>query len=155
MLRGGQVYFLHNEVDSIERAAQSIRELVPEARVAVAHGQMRERELEQVMQQFYHKEYNVLVCLTIIETGIDIPNANTILIERADKLGLAQLHQLRGRVGRSHHQAYAYLLVPSIKGLKGDAEKRLDAIQRASNLGAGFMLAIEELEIRGAGGIWG
>ncbi|TCB48820.1 transcription-repair coupling factor [Acinetobacter sp. ANC 4779] len=155
LLRGGQVYFLHNEVDSIERAAQSIRELVPEARVAVAHGQMRERELEQVMQQFYHKEYNVLVCSTIIETGIDVPNANTILIERADKLGLAQLHQLRGRVGRSHHQAYAYLLIPSIKGLKGDAEKRLDAIQRASNLGAGFMLATEDLEIRGAGELLG
>ncbi|MEJ2898904.1 transcription-repair coupling factor [Acinetobacter sp. NS-4] len=155
LLRGGQVYFLHNEVDSIERAAENIRELVPEARVAVAHGQMRERELEQVMQQFYHKEYNVLVCSTIIETGIDVPNANTILIERADKLGLAQLHQLRGRVGRSHHQAYAYLLVPSLKGLKGDAEKRLDAIQRASNLGAGFMLATEDLEIRGAGELLG
>ncbi|NNG81965.1 transcription-repair coupling factor [Acinetobacter sp. ANC 5378] len=155
LLRGGQVYFLHNEVESIERTAESIRELVPEARVAVAHGQMRERELEQVMQQFYHKEYNVLVCSTIIETGIDVPNANTILIERADKLGLAQLHQLRGRVGRSHHQAYAYLLVPSIKGLKGDAEKRLDAIQRASNLGAGFMLATEDLEIRGAGELLG
>ena len=155
LLRGGQVYFLHNEVDSIERAAENIRTLVPEARVAVAHGQMRERELEQVMQQFYHKEYNVLVCSTIIETGIDVPNANTIIIERADKLGLAQLHQLRGRVGRSHHQAYAYLLVPSIKGLKGDAEKRLDAIQRASTLGAGFMLATEDLEIRGAGELLG
>lgn len=155
LLRGGQVYFLHNEVETIERAAESIRELVPEARVAVAHGQMRERELEQVMQQFYHKEYNVLVCSTIIETGIDVPNANTILIERADKLGLAQLHQLRGRVGRSHHQAYAYLLVPSIKGLKGDAEKRLDAIQRAATLGAGFMLATEDLEIRGAGELLG
>lgn len=155
LLRGGQVYFLHNEVDTIERAAENIRVLVPEARVAVAHGQMRERELEQVMQQFYHKEYNVLVCSTIIETGIDVPNANTILIERADKLGLAQLHQLRGRVGRSHHQAYAYLLVPSIKHLKGDAEKRLDAIQRASNLGAGFMLATEDLEIRGAGELLG
>ncbi|ANF81693.1 transcription-repair coupling factor [Acinetobacter sp. NCu2D-2] len=155
LLRGGQVYFLHNEVDSIERAAENLRELVPEARVAVAHGQMRERELEQVMQQFYHKEYNVLVCSTIIETGIDVPNANTIIIERADKLGLAQLHQLRGRVGRSHHQAYAYLLVPSIKGLKGDAEKRLDALQRASNLGAGFMLATEDLEIRGAGELLG
>ena len=155
LLRGGQVYFLHNEVDTIERAAENIRQLVPEARVAVAHGQMRERELEQVMQQFYHKEYNVLVCSTIIETGIDVPNANTILIERADKLGLAQLHQLRGRVGRSHHQAYAYLLVPSIKGLKGDAEKRLDAIQRASTLGAGFMLATEDLEIRGAGELLG
>lgn len=155
LLRGGQVYFLHNEVDTIERAAENIRMLVPEARVAVAHGQMRERELEQVMQQFYHKEYNVLVCSTIIETGIDVPNANTILIERADKLGLAQLHQLRGRVGRSHHQAYAYLLVPSIKHLKGDAEKRLDAIQRASTLGAGFMLATEDLEIRGAGELLG
>ena len=155
LLRGGQVYFLHNEVETIERAAESLRELVPEARVAVAHGQMRERELEQVMQQFYHKEYNVLVCSTIIETGIDVPNANTILIERADKLGLAQLHQLRGRVGRSHHQAYAYLLVPSLKGLKGDAEKRLDAIQRAATLGAGFMLATEDLEIRGAGELLG
>ncbi|MEB3766554.1 transcription-repair coupling factor [Acinetobacter sp. MD2] len=155
LLRGGQVYFLHNEVDTIERTAENIRNLVPEARVAVAHGQMRERELEQVMQQFYHKEYNVLVCSTIVETGIDVPNANTIIIERADKLGLAQLHQLRGRVGRSHHQAYAYLLVPSIKGLKGDAEKRLDAIQRASTLGAGFMLATEDLEIRGAGELLG
>ncbi len=155
LLRGGQVYILHNEVDTIERAAENIRQLVPEARVAVAHGQMRERELEQIMQQFYHKEFNVLVCSTIIETGIDVPNANTIIIERADKLGLAQLHQLRGRVGRSHHQAYAYLMVPSIKGLKGDAEKRLDAIQRASNLGAGFMLATEDLEIRGAGELLG
>lgn len=155
LLRGGQVYLLHNDVDTIERAAENIRNLVPEARVAVAHGQLRERELEQVMQQFYHKEYNVLLCSTIIETGIDVPNANTIIIERADKLGLAQLHQLRGRVGRSHHQAYAYLMVPSIKGLKGDAEKRLDAIQRASNLGAGFMLATEDLEIRGAGELLG
>ena len=155
LLRGGQVYLLHNEVETIERAAESIRHLVPEARVAVAHGQIRERELEQVMQQFYHKDYNVLVCSTIIETGIDVPNANTIIIERADKLGLAQLHQLRGRVGRSHHQAYAYLLVPSIKHLKGDAEKRLDAIQRASTLGAGFMLATEDLEIRGAGELLG
>ncbi|MCU4393277.1 transcription-repair coupling factor [Acinetobacter parvus] len=155
LLRGGQVYLLHNEVETIERAAETIRHLVPEARVAVAHGQMRERELEQVMQQFYHKDYNVLVCSTIIETGIDVPNANTIIIERADQLGLAQLHQLRGRVGRSHHQAYAYLLVPSIKHLKGDAEKRLDAIQRASTLGAGFMLATEDLEIRGAGELLG
>lgn len=155
LLRGGQVYFLHNEVDTIDRAAEHIRKLVPEARVIVAHGQMRERELEQVMQQFYHKEYNVLVCSTIIETGIDVPNANTILIERADKLGLAQLHQLRGRVGRSHHQAYAYLMVPSLKALKGDAEKRLDAIQRTSTLGAGFMLATEDLEIRGAGELLG
>lgn len=155
LLRGGQVYFLHNDVDSIERAAEELRRLLPEARVAVAHGQMRERELEQIMQQFYHKQFNVLVCSTIIETGIDVPSANTIIIERADKLGLAQLHQLRGRVGRSHHQAYAYLLVPSIKHLKGDAEKRLDAIQRASNLGAGFLLATEDLEIRGAGELLG
>ncbi len=155
LLRGGQVYVLHNEVESIERAAENIRYLLPEARVAVAHGQLRERELEQVMQQFYHKEFNVLVCSTIIETGIDVPNANTIIIERADKLGLAQLHQLRGRVGRSHHQAYAYLMVPSIKHLKGDAEKRLDAIQRASTLGAGFILATEDLEIRGAGELLG
>lgn len=155
LLRGGQVYFLHNEVETIERTAENLRVLLPEARVAVAHGQMREKELEHVMQQFYHKQYNVLVCSTIIETGIDVPNANTIIIERADKLGLAQLHQLRGRVGRSHHQAYAYLLVPSVKHLKGDAEKRLDAIQRANTLGAGFMLATEDLEIRGAGELLG
>ncbi|MDO4222999.1 MAG: transcription-repair coupling factor [Acinetobacter sp.] len=155
LLRGGQVYFLHNEVETIERCAENIRQLIPEARVAVAHGQMRERELEQVMQQFYHKHFNVLVCSTIVETGIDVPNANTIIIERADKFGLAQLHQLRGRVGRSHHQAYAYLLVPSVKHLKGDAEKRLDAILRANTLGAGFMLATEDLEIRGAGELLG
>lgn len=155
LLRGGQVYFLHNEVETIERTAENLRVLLPEARVAVAHGQMREKELEHVMQQFYHKQYNVLVCSTIIETGIDVPSANTIIIERADKLGLAQLHQLRGRVGRSHHQAYAYLLVPSVKHLKGDAEKRLDAIQRANTLGAGFVLATEDLEIRGAGDLLG
>ena len=155
LLRGGQVYYLHNDVDSIERTAEELRRLLPEARVAVAHGQMRERELERVMQNFYHQDYNVLVCSTIIETGIDVPNANTIIIDRADKLGLAQLHQLRGRVGRSHHQAYAYLLVPSIKHLKGDAEKRLEAIARASALGAGFILATEDLEIRGAGDILG
>lgn len=155
LLRGGQVYLLHNDVASIERMAENIRELVPEARVGVAHGQMNERGLEQVMQQFYHKNFNVLVCTTIIETGIDVPNANTIIIERADKFGLAQLHQLRGRVGRSHHQAYCYLLVPSIKGLKGDAKKRLRAVERANTLGAGFMLASEDLEIRGAGEILG
>lgn len=155
LLRGGQVYFLHNEVETIERCAENLRNLIPEARVAVAHGQMRERELEQVMQQFYHKKFNILVCSTIVETGIDVPNANTIIIERADKFGLAQLHQLRGRVGRSHHQAYAYLLVPSVKHLKGDAEKRLDAIMRANTLGAGFMLATEDLEIRGAGELLG
>ena len=155
LLRGGQVYLLHNDVASIERMAETIRELVPEARVGVAHGQMNERSLEQVMQQFYHKRFNVLVCSTIIETGIDVPNANTIIIERADKFGLAQLHQLRGRVGRSHHQAYCYLLVPSIKGLKGDAKRRLNAIERANTLGAGFMLASEDLEIRGAGELLG
>ncbi|MGO1375030.1 transcription-repair coupling factor [Psychrobacter sp. AOP7-D1-15] len=155
LLRGGQVYLLHNDVASIERMAETIRELVPEARVGVAHGQMQERQLEQVMQQFYHKKFNVLVCSTIIETGIDVPNSNTIIIERADKFGLAQLHQLRGRVGRSHHQAYCYLLVPSIKGLKGDAKRRLHAIERANTLGAGFMLASEDLEIRGAGEILG
>ena len=155
LLRGGQVYLLHNDVASIERMAETIRELVPEARVGVAHGQMQERQLEQIMQQFYHKKFNVLVCSTIIETGIDVPNANTIIIERADKFGLAQLHQLRGRVGRGHHQAYCYLLVPSLKGLKGDAKRRLRAIERANTLGAGFMLASEDLEIRGAGEILG
>ena len=155
LLRGGQVYLLHNDVASIERMAETVRELVPEARVGVAHGQMQERQLEQVMQQFYHKKFNVLICSTIIETGIDVPNATTIIIERADKFGLAQLHQLRGRVGRSHHQAYCYLLVPSIKGLKGDAKRRLHAIERANTLGAGFMLASEDLEIRGAGEILG
>ncbi len=155
LLRGGQVFLLHNDVASIERMAETIRELVPESRVAVAHGQMKERELEQVMQAFYHKKHNVLVCSTIIETGIDIPNANTIIINRADKFGLAQLHQLRGRVGRSHHQAYCYLLVPSLKGLTTDAQKRLDAISRANTLGAGFMLASEDLEIRGAGELLG
>ncbi len=155
LLRGGQVYFLHNDVASIERAAEALHALIPEARVGIAHGQMREQQLEQVMQAFYHKQYNILVSSTIIETGIDVPSANTIIIERADKLGLAQLHQLRGRVGRSHHQAYAYLLVPSLKHLKGDAEKRLEAITRASDLGAGFILASEDLEIRGAGELLG
>ena len=155
LLRGGQVYILHNDVASIERMAETIRELVPEARVGVAHGQMQERQLEQVMQQFYHKKFNVLICSTIIETGIDVPNANTIIIERADKFGLAQLHQLRGRVGRSHHQAYCYLLVPSLKALKGDAKRRLHAIERANTLGAGFLLASEDLEIRGAGELLG
>lgn len=155
LLRGGQVFLLHNDVASIERMAETVRELVPEARVAVSHGQMKERELEQVMQDFYHKKYNILVCTTIIETGIDIPNANTIIINRADKFGLAQLHQLRGRVGRSHHQAYCYLLVPSLKGMTSDAQKRLEAISRANTLGAGFMLASEDLEIRGAGELLG
>ncbi|MDN6318735.1 MAG: transcription-repair coupling factor [Marinobacter sp.] len=155
VLRGGQVYVLHNDVASIEKTAKDLRELVPEARVGVAHGQMRERQLEQIMSDFYHKRFNVLVCTTIIETGIDIPSANTIIIERADKFGLAQLHQLRGRVGRSHHQAYAYLLTPPPKAISSDAKKRLDAIAEAQDLGAGFMLATHDLEIRGAGELLG
>ncbi|MBN4053738.1 transcription-repair coupling factor [Haliea sp. AH-315-K21] len=155
LLRGGQVFFLHNEVKTIEKAAEDVRNLIPEARVAVAHGQLRERELERVMSEFYHKQYNVLVCSTIIETGIDIPNANTIIIERADKFGLAQLHQLRGRVGRSHHQAYAYMLTPPPKSMSNNAKKRVDAIAAADTLGAGFTLASHDLEIRGAGELLG
>ncbi|WP_100639491.1 transcription-repair coupling factor [Marinobacter salexigens] len=155
VLRGGQVYVLHNDVASIERTAEDLRKLVPEARVGVAHGQMRERQLEAIMSDFYHKRFNVLVCTTIIETGIDIPSANTIIIERADKFGLAQLHQLRGRVGRSHHQAYAYLLTPPPKAISADAKKRLEAISEAQDLGAGFMLATHDLEIRGAGELLG
>lgn len=155
VLRGGQVYFLHNDVATIEKTAEDLRQLIPEARVGVAHGQMRERELEQIMSDFYHKRFNVLVCTTIIETGIDIPSANTIIIERADKFGLAQLHQLRGRVGRSHHQAYAYLLTPPPRSITSDAKKRLEAISEAQDLGAGFMLATHDLEIRGAGELLG
>ncbi len=155
LLRGGQVYFLHNEVKSIDRRAEEIQALVPEARIVVAHGQMRERELEQVMSDFYHKRFNVLMCTTIIETGIDVPSANTIIIDRADKFGLAQLHQLRGRVGRSHHQAYAYLLTPNPKAMTQDAQKRLEAIAEAHDLGAGFTLASHDLEIRGAGELLG
>ena len=153
--RGGQLFYLHNEVKSIDKAARELQELVPQARVIIAHGQMSERELEQAMADFQHRRFNVLVCSTIIETGIDIPNANTILIERADRFGLAQLHQLRGRVGRSHHQAYAYLLVPDREALTPDATKRLAAIQEADTLGAGFMLASHDLEIRGAGELLG
>ncbi len=153
--RGGQVYFLHNDVASIERAAREIAELVPRAKVDIAHGQMRERELEHVMSDFYHRRFNVLVCTTIIESGIDIPTANTIIIDRADKLGLAQLHQLRGRVGRSHHRAYAYLLTPGLKAMTADARKRLEAIESLEDLGAGFMLATHDLEIRGAGELLG
>lgn len=153
--RGGQVYYLHNEVKTIERKARELEKLLPELRVGVGHGQMRERELEQVMSDFYHKRHNVLVCSTIIETGIDVPNANTIIIERADKFGLAQLHQLRGRVGRSHHQAYAYLLTPEPKHMTADAIKRLEAISQAEDLGAGFTLASHDLEIRGAGELLG
>jgi transcription-repair coupling factor (superfamily II helicase) len=155
ILRGGQVYFLHNDVKSIQRVADELAELVPEARIQIAHGQMRERQLEQVMSDFYHQRFNVLVCTTIIETGIDVPSANTILIERADKFGLAQLHQLRGRVGRSHHQAYAYLMTPQDKKLTPDATKRLEAISAADHLGSGFTLATNDLEIRGAGELLG
>lgn len=155
ILRGGQVYYLHNDVQSIEKTQQKIRELIPEARIAIAHGQMNERNLEQVMNNFQHQKFNILVCTTIIETGIDIPNANTIIIERADKFGLAQLHQLRGRVGRSYHQAYAYLLVPNTKLMTKDAKKRLDAIASLEDLGAGFALATHDLEIRGAGELLG
>ncbi len=155
LLRGGQVYYLHNEVKTIDKVAAELANLVPEARIGVGHGQMRERELEQVMSDFYHKRHNVLVCTTIIETGIDVPNANTIIIDRADKFGLAQLHQLRGRVGRSHHQAYAYLMTPHKKAMTSDASKRLEAISAAHDLGAGFTLATHDLEIRGAGELLG
>ncbi|QSX31327.1 transcription-repair coupling factor [Shewanella cyperi] len=155
ILRGGQVYYLHNNVETIEKTAQEIRELLPEARVVTAHGQMRERDLERVMSDFYHQRFNVLVCTTIIETGIDVPSANTIIIDRADHFGLAQLHQLRGRVGRSHHQAYAYLMTPHPKLMTQDARKRLEAIDALEDLGAGFMLATQDLEIRGAGELLG
>lgn len=155
ILRGGQIYYLHNDVSTIENCAQKLAELVPEARIIIGHGQMPERELERVMSDFYHQRYNVLVCSTIIETGIDIPSANTIIIERADKFGLAQLHQLRGRVGRSHHQAYAYMLTPNVKLMSKDAVKRLQALESLDNLGAGFVLATHDLEIRGAGELLG
>jgi len=155
LLRGGQVYYLHNDVKTIEKCAADLQALVPEARIAIGHGQMRERDLEQVMSDFYHKRFNVLVASTIIETGIDVPSANTIIIERADKFGLAQLHQLRGRVGRSHHQAYAYLLTPPRKAMTDDAQKRLEAIANVQDLGAGFVLATHDLEIRGAGELLG
>ena len=153
--RGGQVYFLHNKVEDIDRVAREIEQFVPEAKIAVAHGQMRERELEQVMLDFYHQRFNVLVCTTIIETGIDIPSANTIFIDRADKLGLAQLYQIRGRVGRSHHRAYAYLITPPQNAMTKDAIKRLEAIESIEELGAGFTLASHDMEIRGAGELLG
>lgn len=153
--RGGQVYFLHNEVDTIENRRQKLEEILPEARIAIAHGQMPERELERVMRDFVAQRFNLLLCSTIIETGIDVPTANTIIMSRADKFGLAQLHQLRGRVGRSHHQAYAYLLVPDIDGLTKQAQQRLDAIQQMEELGSGFYLAMHDLEIRGAGEVLG
>jgi transcription-repair coupling factor (superfamily II helicase) len=153
--RGGQVYFLHNEVETIENRRAKLQELIPEARICIAHGQMPERDLERVMRDFYQQRFNILLCTTIIETGIDVPSANTILIHRSDKFGLAQLHQLRGRVGRSHHQAYAYLLVHSEEALTRQAQKRLDAIQTMEELGSGFYLAMHDLEIRGAGEVLG
>jgi transcription-repair coupling factor (superfamily II helicase) len=153
--RGGQVYFVHNVVETIEKTAQELARLIPEAEVRVGHGQMRERDLEQLMVEFYHRRFNLLVCTTIIESGIDVPTANTIMIDRADRLGLSQLHQLRGRVGRSHHRAYAYLLTPPRKAMTPDAVKRLEAIESIEDLGAGFVLATHDLEIRGAGELLG
>lgn len=155
ILRGGQVFFLHNEVDTIQHMAEQLTEWLPQAKIEIAHGQMRERQLEKIMSDFYHQKFNVLVCTTIIETGIDIPTANTIIINRADKFGLAQLHQLRGRVGRGHQQAYAYLLTPNFKSLSRDAQKRLEALLSLEDLGAGFTLATHDLEIRGAGELLG
>jgi len=153
--RGGQIYFLHNDIDTIRTTAERLGQLLPEARIAVAHGQMGERELEHVMRDFYAQRVNLLVCSTIIETGIDVPTANTMIIDRADRFGLAQLHQLRGRVGRSHHQAYAYLLTPPEEALSAQAKKRLEAIQLMEDLGSGFYLAMHDLEIRGAGEVLG
>ena len=153
--RGGQVYFLHNEVDTIQSMREKLERILPEARIAIAHGQLRERELEHVMRDFYHQRSNVLLCTTIIETGIDVPTANTIIMNKADMFGLAQLHQLRGRVGRSHHQAYAYLLTDPDRKITPQAQKRLDAIQLLEDLGAGFHLAMHDLEIRGAGELLG
>ena len=153
--RGGQVYFVHNSVETIDKAAADLAKLVPGAEIRIAHGQMRERDLEQVMLDFYHRRFNILVCTTIVESGIDVPTANTMIIHRADKFGLAQLHQLRGRVGRSHHRAYAYLIIPPRNLLTGDAMKRLEAIESLEELGAGFTLATHDLEIRGAGELLG
>jgi len=153
--RGGQAFVLHNEVRSIERIAREVAELVPEARIRIAHGQMRERELEAVMVDFYRQRFHILVCTTIIENGIDVPTANTLILNRADRFGLAQLHQLRGRVGRSHHLAYAYMVVPDRRSMTRDAEKRLEAIAALEELGAGFTLATHDMEIRGAGELLG
>ncbi|MGI9246031.1 MAG: TRCF domain-containing protein, partial [Steroidobacteraceae bacterium] len=153
--RGGQIYLVHNEVQDIEKVAAEFQRLVPEAEVRFGHGQMRERDLEQVMLDFYHKRANLLLCTTIIESGIDVPTANTIIIDRADRFGLAQLHQLRGRVGRSHHQAYAYLVTPPKNAMTADAQRRLEAIESLEDLGAGFVLATHDLEIRGAGELLG
>ncbi len=155
IMRGGQIFVLHNNVQTIAKKARELAELIPEARIDIAHGQMREHELEQVMSDFYHQRFNILVCTTIIETGIDIPTANTIIIERADRFGLAQLYQLRGRVGRSHHKAYAYLTIPEKKSMTADAIKRLEAIEAIEDLGAGFTLATHDLEIRGSGELLG
>jgi len=153
--RGGQVYFVHNSVDTIDNTGRVLGELVPEARIAIGHGQMRERDLEQVMLDFYHKRANLLLCTTIIESGIDVPTANTIIIDRADRFGLAQLHQMRGRVGRSHHQAYAYMITPPRNAMTSDAARRLEALEALEDLGAGFVLATHDLEIRGAGELLG
>src|SRR5271163_4959698 len=153
--RGGQIYFVHNTIETIEKTAQAVRELVPEASVSVGHGQMRERELEQLMLDFYHRRFNVLVCTTIIESGIDVPTANTIILDRADRFGLAQIHPLRGHVGRSYHRAYAYLITPPRKAMTADAIKRLEALESLEELGAGFTLATHDLEIRGAGELLG
>ena len=155
MSRGGQVYFLHNEVKTIDNMGERLRKLIPEGRFEIAHGQMREKELERVMRDFYHHRFQILICTTIVESGIDVPTANTIIINRADKLGLSQLHQLRGRVGRSHHRAYAYMLAPPAKSMTADAKKRLEAIESLEDLGAGFTLATHDLEIRGAGELLG
>jgi len=153
--RGGQVYFIHNRVEDIGRVAEKIAKLVPEATIRIGHGQMPERELEHVMLDFSHRRFNILLCTTIVESGIDVPTANTIIINRADRFGLAQLHQLRGRVGRSHHRAYAYLLAPPKAAMTADAIKRLEAIDSLEDLGAGFTLATHDLEIRGAGELLG
>jgi transcription-repair coupling factor (superfamily II helicase) len=153
--RGGQVFFLHNDIKSMEKMAETLSKLIPEARIEIAHGQMHGKELERIMLDFYHQRFNVLLSTTIIESGIDIPSANTIVINRADKLGLAALHQLRGRVGRSHHRAYAYFIVPPKALMTADAIKRLDAIEAAGELGAGFMLSTHDMEIRGAGELLG
>ena len=153
--RGGQVYFIHNRVEDIGRIEQRIEKLVPEASIRIGHGQMRERDLEQVMLDFYHRRFNVLLCTTIVESGLDVPTANTIIINRADRFGLAQLHQLRGRVGRSHHRAYAYLIAPPRAVMTADAIKRLEAIDSLEDLGSGFTLATHDLEIRGAGELLG
>ncbi|MEO0974588.1 MAG: TRCF domain-containing protein, partial [Pseudomonadota bacterium] len=153
--RGGQLFFVHNSVETIEATARKLQELVPEATIRIGHGQMRERDLEQVMLDFYHRRFNTLLCTTIIESGIDIPTANTIVIDRADRFGLAQLHQMRGRVGRSHHRAYAYLIAPPREAMTADAVKRLEAIESLEELGAGFALATHDLEIRGAGELLG